>query len=740
MPKGKLRGSIIALLLWASGALAAQPSGVPEVLPGMTASKSPVLITADQVTYDRDLGVVVASGHVEVSQDERVLRSDTLTYNERTKTVSASGNVALLDPSGNVAFADYMEVTDDLKNGVIRNIKMLLVDKSRVAGVEATRKGPIDTFDKGVYTPCRPCAKNKLAPPIWQLKANRIVHDNDAHQIDYHDAWMEIFGVPVIYTPYFSTPDPTVKRKSGFLMPTFGISSNLGFQYQQPYFWAIAPDKDATISPIINTGAPPVLVGEYRQRVTGGKFTVNAAATDINLSDYSSNVAETGTNFEGYLFTEGKFDLTDNWRTGFDVNLTTDPAFLRLFNFPHEYDSSLNSEVYAEGFDGRSYASVQGWAFQTMQPFGVENSELPFVTPVINYDLVGEPNKYGAYWTVDANTMILSRVDGTDSRRLLARVGWTLPYVGPAGDIYKLSASLRADGYWVEDVDTLSNTNPEPAPTQNTFSGFTGRVFPQISFDWRYPFVRRAGHTSQVFEPIFSAVVAPNGANPTTIPNEDSQDFQFDETNIFDTSRVTGYDLVDSGQRINYGFKWSIYGDEGGSTSLFLGQSYQIGPLNAYDVGVGLDNNLSDIVGAVQVSPNSSVDLLYRVRFDAQTGSFKRQEITARLGTPRLSIDTSYIFLNGLSPSISATPQQQEIYGTIRSQIDDNWSFFANMRRDLETQLTLQYGAGITYTNDCISIQLQGLRSNYTQTDVNPGTTVLLMVGFKNLGNYGLHF
>src|SRR6516225_520607 len=127
------------MLLWAPAALAQQP-------PQMSVSKSPVLITADQITYDRDLGVVVASGHVEVSQDQRVLHANTLTYNERTKTVSASGNVSLLDETGNVVFADYMEVTDDLKNGVIKNIKMLMSDKSRVAAVQGSRKGPIDEF------------------------------------------------------------------------------------------------------------------------------------------------------------------------------------------------------------------------------------------------------------------------------------------------------------------------------------------------------------------------------------------------------------------------------------------------------------------------------------------------------------------------------------------------------------------------------------------------------------------
>src|SRR5262249_26895407 len=150
--------------------------------------------------------------------------------------------------------------------------------------------------------------------------------------------------------------------------------------------------------------------------------------------------------------------------------------------------------------------------------------------------------------------------------------------------------------------------------------------------------------------------------------NEDSQDFQFDETNLFEASRLTGYDLVDSGQRINYGVKWSVYGDDGGSSSVFLGQSYQFGPLTTYDQGVGLTNNLSDVVGAVQISPVSTLDLLYRFRVDAESGNFRRQEVGLRAGSPRFNVNLSYVLLNGLPPTISLTPSQQEIYGTVRSQ------------------------------------------------------------------------
>ena len=328
----------------------------------------------------------------------------------------------------------------------------------------------------------------------------------------------------------------------------------------------------------------------------------------------------------------------------------TNPAFLQLFGLPDQYNSSLNSEIYAEGFQSRSYASIQAWSFQNMLQNGTPNSELPIITPIINYDLVGEPNQFGAYWSVNANSMILSRISGTDSRRLVGEVAWTLPYIAPAGDIYKLTLSMRADGYWVNDVDTISNTDPAPDPSVATFNGFTGRLFPQLAFDWRYPFQRRTGHTTQVFEPIFSAILAPNDGNPTTIPNEDSQDFQLDETNLFDASRVTGYDIADSGQRFNYGARYSIIGDDGGSTSVFLGQSYQVGSATAYDQCVDIGGNFSDVVGAVTVAPDQAFDVTYRFRVDASTGGFRRQEIAARIGTARLSANISYIFLNGVNP------------------------------------------------------------------------------------------
>jgi LPS-assembly protein len=723
-----LRGWILAVaLFWAPASFGQN----------LAASKAPVLIAADQVTYDRDLGVVVASGHVEVSQENRILKADTLTYNERQKTVSATGNVALVDGSGNVAFADYMDLSDDLKNGVIQNIRMLLADKSRMAAATGRRVGPVDELTKALYSPCKPCAADPLRPPLWQLKADRVVHDNTEHTIVYHNAWMEIFGLPVFYTPYFSTPDPTVKRKSGLLAPRFGSSSELGQFFQLPYYWVTGPDSDLTFDPIIATNVKPVLSGQYRQRLENGKFQISGSATisDVSTTDGNGITTTQQDQLRGHIFANGQFDLNNNWRAGFDINRESDLGYLQNYGFPYNFNRSLDSTVYVEGFDGRSYASARAYSYQGLRDTDV-NSQTPIVAPQINYNLVSEPGKAGAYWTIDANAMSLSRIEGRDSRRLSAKLGWTLPYTAPAGDIYKLTASLRADAYWVNGVDPSSNN---PAPTGNTENGFAGRIFPQLTFDWRYPFVRKAAGVSQVFEPIFSASIAPSGGNnPSLIPNEDSLDFQFDETNLFSADRFTGLDQVDNGQRVSYGFKYSVYGNSGGHSSLMLGQSYQFNDNNAFSAGAGQTRQLSDIVGAIDVSPSSVLDFLYRFQIQTQTMSFLRQELGLHVNTQRVQFGIDYAFLDGSINDGSAIGQQQEFNAFARAKINENWSIFANGRQDLESNQTLEYGGGVSYQNECITLQLLGSRSNYTTNEVSPDTRFLLVISFKNLGDTNL--
>src|SRR6266446_3264299 len=231
-----------------------------------------MLFSADELQYDQELGLVVAKRHVQISQGLRTLLADTVTYNQRTDTVTASGHVSLLEPTGEILFADFIELTNRFQDGFLQNIRALLSDRSRLAANTGRRTGGTRLeLRRGVYSPCDLCREDPTQPPLWQLRAEQMTHDSQNHIIEYRDATLEIGGIPVLYTPYLSHPDPSIKRQSGFLAPTFGKSTDLGFHATIPYFWAIAPDRDATFAPIFTSSAGTVAAGQYRQRFSNGE-------------------------------------------------------------------------------------------------------------------------------------------------------------------------------------------------------------------------------------------------------------------------------------------------------------------------------------------------------------------------------------------------------------------------------------------------------------------------------------
>ncbi|MEE8172944.1 MAG: LptA/OstA family protein, partial [Alphaproteobacteria bacterium] len=239
-----------------------------------------VVMTADTLTYDETRGIVTASGNVEISQGHRVLIADRVTYNEAQDMMTASGGVTLLEPSGEVLFADYLELSDEMRDGVMRNIRLLLDENTRIAANSARRSGGNRTeMRKAVFSPCKICPLDPEEAPLWQIKAVRVVHDQEARDIAYYDAWLEIFGIPVAYTPYFEHPDPTVKRRSGLLAPTYGSSSTLGVQLTTPYYWNIAPHRDATFKPKFTSDEGVVWGAEYREQTLTGGYTVDGSVT-----------------------------------------------------------------------------------------------------------------------------------------------------------------------------------------------------------------------------------------------------------------------------------------------------------------------------------------------------------------------------------------------------------------------------------------------------------------------------
>ena len=673
--------------------------------------ETPVLLSADELSFDEDLGLATARGNVEIVQGERVLNADAVTYNQRDNIVTASGNVVLLEPTGEVLFAEFAELTDDMREGFLRGFRMLLIDDTRLAAVSAQRRGGVETeLTRAAYSPCINC-EGLDGEPLWQVKARRIVHDAEDQKVVYRDATFEFLGVPIAYTPYLSHPDPSVKRKSGFLTPTFGASTLLGSSVQVPYFWAINTDKDLTLDPILSTDRLPVLTGNYRQRFGNGEHYTRISGTrDDAVNDQQR--------FRGHIDSESRFSINELWRWGLDVNLASDDTYQQRYGF--KSSGTLTNHLFAEGFGSRSYAVGEAYYFQGLQQDD-EQDEIPIVAPRFNYNHVSDPNSFGAMTTMDANFQALTRERGASSQRISITPGWKVSHTDSIGSITSFRTTLQSDLYNTHDVATTGGNS----------QGVYGRLFPQATVSWRYPWVRRIGSSSQILEPLTALVLAPNGGNPSNIPNEDSQSTEFDETNLFSANRFSGTDRVEGGQRVVYGLRTGFYGGSGGATTLIVGQSYRFRKSSPFDNGSGLEDQLSDIVASLQISPGRFFDLLYKTRFDKDSLRSRRTEISTTAGPRALKLDLNYVFFD----RTLEFADREEVTVGLTSDITDQWSARIDKRRDLTSNGgTLSYGASLFYECDCMNFELKYNRNFTRDRDIPPTDSLTFRLIFKSLG------
>jgi len=691
--------------------------------------EAPVLVKADEVEYDQQLQIVTARGHVELSQSDRVLLADSVAYNQKTGVVTASGNVAIMEPTGEVMFADYVELHDQMRDGFARDMRLLLADNSRAAANSGTRTDAnLTVLDKAVYSPCDLCKADPEKAPLWQIKAVKIIHDQAEQRIYYHDAVMEAYGVPVFYTPYFSNADPTVKRSSGFLAPTVGHDSNLGFIAKVPYYYAISPSADLTVEPWFMTNTSPLMFLEYRQRTDNGRFIIDSSLTkgDPNVTGERALDEDV----RGHVFGTGRFNLDDDWKAGFDLARATDDTYLLRYHFSNL--DTLTSDAFVQGFHGRSYAEADAFAFQGLLPQDSPGIS-PLVLPYLQYQRVGEPNRFGAYYTLDANALSIYRTRGQETRRLSSTVGWNLPYTAPAGDVFDFRLQLRADGY---------DVSPGLDPTGTTFvheSGGTGRVEPLAYVEWRYPFVRSSGTVQELIEPIISAVATPNGGNPQKIPNEDSRNVEFDDTNLFSIIRFPGLDRYEGGERMSYGVHGAVYGLSGGYTDVLVGQSIRAREDDStFPIDTGLDKQVSDIVGHISVVPSPWLDITNRFRMDHDTLRVHRNEVTLGAGPFYARFTVSYVQIDSQLSQTQFGARQELGLGT-NLQFTRYWRFTASWLRDLSNDPTDNAGtldttAGLHYTDECIDIFFNFERQNIRDESIQPSTSFNVKVTLRNLG------
>lgn len=680
-------------------------------------SNAPVTIEADEMGYEKTHAIVIARGNVKILQNENILSADQVTYYQNSDVVVAEGNVSILQPTGDVMFADKMVLKDDMKRGAVDAFRARLADNSVLVARRGDKiNAAVTKLQDASYTPCHVC---KDMAPLWSLTTDDATINQASNKLIFHGATMDIFGTPILYTPYLSSPMPGSPAQSGFLSPKYASSSNLGTMVKVPYYWRIGEDRDVTITPWFITDLGPLVDVQYRQLTDHGNYTMQASATNPPKLDVNGNEIS-GNEFRGNIFAKGEEGLTDYSRVGFDLERATDDTYLRRYGFGSQ--EALFSRLYAESAEGRNYALAQGLAIQ-----GLRLTDNPKTTPLVVPALQGyyetEPTDAGLKLHVSGDTQSLMRDQGVSQQRLSVTTGATLPYISDGGHVFTTTLNVRQDVYHAEDITLDSGS---------TVDANTYRALPQAGLEWRYPLMQQFGSDSMTIEPIALLVAQTTGGNPDTISNEDNRLIELTDTNLFSLDRMPGLDLVDSGSRVAYGMRSQYLFSGGPSLNAMLGQNYDLTKDSPFPNSTHPGVDFSDLIGRIALD-YSPFTIAYRFALDNTTLSPNRNEFSVGYYNKGYAIDTSY---RSLDNNRYLSNSQEGTFNAV-IPLTDSWSIYSGAQRDFDMNRMVSARGGAIYRNECFNLMLDGNRNFTSDRDVRASTAYTLTVGFKNLGEFG---
>ncbi len=700
---------------------------------------APLLLQADDLVYDNRNNRVIARGNVEIYYNDNVLLADEVVYDKSANTLSAVGNVRLKDSDGSVVNAERLTLSSDFRDGFIRSLRALTQDDTRVAASNAYRKGDKTVFENGVVTSCKPCEAHPDRPPIWRIKSERVIDDKTDENVYYENSVFEVFGIPVAWIPWFYTPGPDVKQRSGMLAPSYAVDSNLGYMVAIPYYWGISPNYDLTLTPEITTKAGYLMQADWRQRLWNGAYQVQlAGAFNDEAQDFLGD-----RNWRGSVQTNGNFSLNSHWVVGWNAILESDDTFRRFYKLDDIYATERVSSVFLTGIGDRNYFNMTVAQYGNLTGGSVYEYETNTYTktvtatayPVIDYNYIHNKPVFGGELSFDLNALALSVNDPATATspvtrgtldHIVTQAEWRRTLTDDLGERFTPFVIGRADLYNVssfQDVDGVSG----PADT------FTREMI-GVGLDYRYPFVAHTDNASHVIEPVVQVITRAGGSNGN-VPNEDSQSLVFDDTLLFDINKFSGYDLIENDTRTNFGVQYTYQNYNGISLRAIGGESVHLAGANpyTYDPNSGLATDWSDYVFG------GYVDYMNRFRFLAQ---IRVNEQDLALSYQNYSLQTKLGFFQGTlsyvavaaQPELGFPQRRDEIAGFSAVRLNDEWTVFGDLRYDIELDQWVRNSAGIQYADECFVLSVTYQQTYISYLDLVPSTAVVVRVGIKGFG------
>lgn len=710
---------------------------------GGIAESEQIGFEADRLEYQQDSEVVKAIGNVVLRRGNQTVRSDTVTWNRQTGQIFAEGNIRFVDADGNQLYVDKLELTDELKAGAMENMLLALREGGRLAAEKGVRgaDGKV-ILERAAYTGCEvEDAKGCPKKPSWRITARQVIYDPDAKTVRFNGARLELFGVRLIPLPGLVVATDG-RAISGPLIPDVRLSASNGVEINETYYVRLADNRDIALTGYVYTKALPMLSAQYRALTDKGAYQITGYVTRSEVIPIGGTGTGTSDEFRGYIYANGRFQLDPKWSVTFSGRLASDRTFLRRYDISR--DDRLRSMFEVERIDDKSYFSISGWATQTMRELESQGQQ-PFALPLIDYRRRLKDPLLGGQIELQANSLALTRTTGQDTQRAFASAKWSLRKLTSMGQEVTFTTLVRGDVYH-SDQNALSNMAYAGLP------GWQGRGVAIGAVDVKWPFVGSFMGGTQVFTPRVQFVASPPIRN-LDIPNEDARAIELEDSNLFALNRFPGYDRVEDGARVTYGFDWQ-WEKPNWRVSTTIGQSYRLSDKpQLFPGGTGLSERFSDFVGRTEIRYKDFVKLTHRFRLDKDSLAFRRNEIDATIGSQSTYLEAGYLRLNrnidftGLPGGGVIPPEdlrdREELRLSARVAFAKYWSLFGSGVFDLTDDplvpnsdgfQALRTRLGLAYQDDCMEIAFTWRRDYVTTGDAQRGNTFQLHFALRNLG------
>lgn len=691
----------VLALLWATVTLAqdAAPAG-------------PAVLVADDIEVTRDRRLI-ARGNVEAFQGDTRLTAQAIEYNPDTGGLTITGPITIEDGEGITILADQADLSRDLQNGLLSGARLVLNDQLQLAAVQMNRVGGRYTqLYKTAVTSCRIC-EDDPSPPLWQIRAQRIIHDQQERQLYFDKAQLRVRGIPIFYVPRLRLPDPTLERANGLLIPEIRSSSLLGTGIKVPYFFKLGDHRDLTLTPYLSNQTK-TLEFRYRQAFKRGRIAFEGAVSDDDVQPGDSR---------GYLFGVGEFDLRNDYRLQFDVELTSDDAYLS--NYGYSGKDRLDSEIRVSRTQRDRYVRFGYINTKTLRD-DEDDDLLPSDILEAIYERRFFPAALGGEFRLEAEARAHRRrssqpadldadgtADGRDVSRVNVEANWRRTFYAGGMEV-STQLGVAADAFKIRQDAVFNGTDSE--------------VTPQAAVALRYPMARTDGSGArQVLEPLMQ--VAWVGGDGLNIPNEESTRPEFDEGNLLSLSRFPGPDRRERGWSVALGATWARFDPEGWSANVTLGQIVREEEQLDFSTTSGVSGTTSDFLLAGALKFDGGLSITGRSLFN-ENFDLSRAELRSAWKNTRLDLGGSYVWLDE-DAGVDRPDEINELTFDGAYKIDNFWTASLDMRYDITEGRAATARAGLAYTNECVTVSASLTRSFADSTTVEPTTNLGFTVSLR---------